>query len=439
MNRDFVMRRKVLSSLTLLTITMSSFTHAMIALDDESLSKVDGQALLSMEYTQGYNSVDDSGQAIDQSSVGFYKLGLEAEMELNANIKKLQLGCGGVNGSKGCDIDIDHISLSGLPRDSNYTSDQRAATSALITNPFVEFAVKNPNSAATREVLGFRLSAEKIAGLMTMGTENSNDPNGLKSFSGYMKTKASSGVATTAERVMDYAATGQYIEGAVKGTLFGAEVNSPLHYKANKYSFNLKSTSAPFTIPATVITGNRMTSVELKGTGTVDRLDFSGPLEAQIALAGLNINLNKNVTGYLTGLQTDITVKQNLGLIHALYLNNPASLSLQAQQILWPGAAVAANKGWWLAMEDEVDLGSITPTDKVAITNEVLKQTIAGINHDLSTNVRNCGDLIFGCVAGSDLDVKEIKNPSLINFPLNNLKLSGQEFRSNCFGGLKFC
>jgi hypothetical protein len=90
-------------------------------------------------------------------------------------------------------------------------------------------------------------------------------------------------------------------------------------------------------------------------------------------------------------------------------------------------------------MEDEVDLGSITPSDKVAITDEVLKQTIAGINHDLSTNVRNCGDLIFGCVAGSALDVKEIKNPSLIDFPLTNLKLSGQEFRSNCFGGLKFC
>ncbi|WP_180064932.1 MULTISPECIES: hypothetical protein [unclassified Acinetobacter] len=433
------MKKKLIRGLIFSTFAMSSLSHAMMALDDESLSKVDGQALLSMEYTQGYNSVDESGQAVDQSKVGFYKLGLEAEMELNANIKKLQLGCGGANGSGACDIDIDHISLSGLPANSNYTSDERAATSALLTNPFIEIAIKNPKSAATREVMGFRLSAEKISGLMTLGTENSNTPNGINTFSGYMKTKASAGVATTAERVMDYASTQQYIEGAVKGTLFGAEVDLPLHYKSDNYSFNLKSTTAPFTIPATVVSGNRMTDVQLKGTGTVDRLDFSGPLEAQISLLGLNINLDKDVTGYLTGLKTDITVNQSLGLIHALYLNNPASLSLQAQKIIWPGAAVAAERGWWLAMEDEVDLGSITPSDKVAITDEVLKQTIAGINHDLSTNVRNCGDLIFGCVAGSALDVKEIKNPSLIDFPLNNLKLSGQEFRSNCFGGLKFC
>ncbi|WP_180175437.1 hypothetical protein [Acinetobacter sp. YH12025] len=435
------MKKKLIRGLIFSTFAMSSLSHAMMALDDESLSKVDGQALLSMEYTQGYNSVDESGQAVDQSNVGFYKLGLEAEMELNANIKKLQLGCGGANGSGACDIDIDHISLSGLLVNSNYTSDERAATSALLTNPFIEIAIKDPKSAATREVMGFRLSAEKISGLMTLGTENSNTPNGINTFSGYMKTKASAGVATTAERVMDYASTQQYIEGAVKGTLFGAEVDLPLHYKSDNYSFNLKSTTAPFTIPATVVSGNRIKDniAVLKGTGTVDRLDFSGPLEAQISLLGLNINLNKDVTGYLTGLQTDITVNQSLGLIHALYLNNPASLSLQAQKILWPGAAVAAERGWWLAMEDEVDLGSITPSDKVAITDEVLKQTIAGINHDLSTNVRNCGDLIFGCVAGSALDVKEIKNPSLIDFPLNNLKLSGQEFRSNCFGGLKFC
>ena len=41
----------------------------------------------------------------------------------------------------------------------------------------------------------------KISGLLTMGTENSATPNGINSFSGYMKTKSSSGVATTAPRV----------------------------------------------------------------------------------------------------------------------------------------------------------------------------------------------------------------------------------------------
>ncbi|MPN24876.1 hypothetical protein SDC9_172281 [bioreactor metagenome] len=86
-----------------------------------------------------------------------------------------------------------------------------------------------------------------------------------------------------------------------------------------------------------------------------------------------------------------------------------------------------------------MDLGSISPTTNVKITDEVLKQTIAGINHDLTSKPRACGDLLFGCVAGTGLSVGEIKNPTLIDFPLQNLTLQGQNFKSNCFGGLKFC
>ncbi len=427
------MKKIILKSLVAAMVGMSSQVFALTSLEDQELSKINGQALLSMEVQTGINQVDNLGATYDQRNISFYKLGLEAEMEINANIKKLQLGCGGTNGATGCDIDIDHISLSGNPVNGG----DRAATSALISNPFVQFAIKNPTEASKREVLGFRLSAEKISGLLTMGTENSSTPNGINSFSGYMKTKASSGVAITAERVMDFDATGKEIEGAVKGTLLGISLPTELHYKSDDYAFQLQSAAAPFTIPSTIVSGTRMTDVVLKGEGTVGRIDFRGPLVAQLLDGALE--LNKDITGYLTGLRTDITVNQNLGLIHALYLNNPASLSLQSQKILWPGAAVAANQGWWMAMEDEIDLGSISPADRVQITDAVLQQTVAGINHDLTTNVRDCGSLVFGCVLGSGLDVKEIKNPTLIDFPLSNLKLEGQNFASNCFGGHKFC
>ena len=427
------MKKIILKSLVVAMMGLSGQVSALTSLEDQELSEVNGQALLSMEVQSGFNQMDNLGATYDQSNISFYKLGLEAEMEINANIKKLQLGCGGVNGATGCDIDIDHIALSGNPTNGA----DRAATSALITNPFVQFAIKNPNQASTREVLGFRLSAEKISGLLTMGTENSATPNGINSFSGYMKTKSSSGVATTAPRVMDYAATGMNIEGTVKGTILGQPLPLDLHYTSSNYAFQLNSTTAPFTIPATIVSGTRMKEVVLKGTGTVGRIDFKGPLKAELLDGALK--LDKDITGYLTGLQTDITVKQNLGLIHALYLNNPASLSLQSQSILWPGAAVAAKQGWWLAMEDEVDLGSISPSYSVPISDAVLNQTIAGINHDLTTNVRDCGSLVFGCVLGSALDVKEIKNPALLDFPLTNLTLQGQNFKPNCFGGHKFC
>ncbi len=428
------MKKIILKSLVAAMVGLSGHVSALTSLEDQELSNINGQALLSMEVQAGFNQVDNLGEAYDQRNISFYKLGLEAEMEINANIKKLQLGCGGINGATGCDIDIDHISLSG----NSANGMDRAATSALITNPFVQFAIKNPNQASTREVLGFRLSAEKISGLLTMGTENTATPNGINSFSGYMKTKEAKGTAVTNPRTMTYASTGnKYIEGAVTGTILGQDLE--LHYKSNDYTFNLTSTNAPFVIPATIVSGTRMSEVKLKGTGTVDRIDFSGPLKAILKPLDLfELTLDKQITGYMTGLRTDITVDQDLGLIHALYLNNPASLSLQSQKILWPGAAVAANQGWWMAIEDEVNLGDISPNKGVDITNAVLAQTIAGINHDLTSKPRACGSLL-NCVFDGALDVKEIKNPALLDFPLKNLELKGQNFQPNCFGGHKFC
>lgn len=431
------MKTKLLLSILLATTT-PVMAKSLQSLSDQELSDVSGQALLTLQYLQGTSQTDQKGDTYNQSNIGFYKLGLEAVMELNANINKLALGCGGVNNSvraSSCDIDIDNISLSGLPANSNYTSDERAATSAKITNPFLQFAIKNPSSAATREVVGFRVSAEKISGLMTLGTENSATPNGINTFSGYMKTKTATGTAVTQARNMTYADTGLEIKGKVTGTIFG--IPTTLDYTSNNYNLALSSTSAPFTINSTIVSGTRLKEVTLKGSGTVGQIDFKGPLTAKV-LGGLP--LNKNVTGNITGLQTDITVNQNLGLIHALYLNNPASLSLQSQKILWPGAAVAANQGWWLSMEDEVELGSLSPTTQVAITNEVLKQTIAGINKDLTDHPRPCGDLIIGCTFGSDLAVGNVPmNTTTLDFPLTNLTLQGQNFRSNCFGGMKFC
>src|SRR5690606_31246625 len=99
---------------------------------------------------------------------------------------------------------------------------------------------------------------------------------------------------------------------------------------------------------------------------------------------------------------------------------------------------VAANQGRGRAIEGEVNLGVISRNKGVDITNAVLAQTIAGINHDLTSKPRACGSLL-NCVFDGALDVKEMKNAVLLAFPLNNLELKGQNFQPNCFGGHKFC
>lgn len=141
--------------MVLFIFSMISINHVYAAtlqpMSDEQMSATTGQALMTLSYL----APNDAGNSNPVSSnLGFYKLGMEAEIDINANIKKLQLGCGGVNGAGACDIDIDYLGLSGV----SDTNTGRANSSAKISNPFIEFAIKNPNSAATR---GFWISLKR--------------------------------------------------------------------------------------------------------------------------------------------------------------------------------------------------------------------------------------------------------------------------------------
>ncbi|CAM9128881.1 hypothetical protein ACBE110449_02715 [Acinetobacter bereziniae] len=70
-------------------ISIDSFANlpqskGLVELNDTELSKVQGQALMSL----GYIAPNDAANKMQGQGIGFYKLGLEAELELNANIKK---------------------------------------------------------------------------------------------------------------------------------------------------------------------------------------------------------------------------------------------------------------------------------------------------------------------------------------------------------------
>lgn len=408
----------------------SGSTYALQPMTDEQLSETRGQALFYTNYI-----APNTGTTSTTDDFGFYRLGIEGRVELNANIRKLQLGCGGINGAAGCDIDIDYLGLSG----ASETADGRAGSSALITNPFFEIAIKNPNNASTREIAGIRFSAQQVAGLMTFGTENSTTENGINTFSGYFQTQTATGTATTAPRNMTFADTGQTINGRIRGTLFF--VPTTLSYSSNNYNLALQSATVPFTLTPETLNGKRQTAISLTGQGNVGQINFAGPLTANVG----GFNLNKNVTGNITGLVADISVNQDLGFFHKLAVNNPASLSVQKENILWPGAAVNAQTGWWLAFEDQVDIGNVTPSSQVAITNAVLQQVTPVISQYLTDNPTPCGDLLFGCALNPNLPVGNINlsaSPGrFLDFPLANLQLAAQSFAPNCYGGsgLTFC
>ncbi|WP_254433817.1 hypothetical protein [Acinetobacter sp. Marseille-Q1618] len=399
------------------------------SLSDSELSEVQGQALMNLTYTDP----SKANAAMASQNIGFYKLGMEADVELNANIKKLQLGCGGVNGAGGCDIDIDNLSLSGI----SDTREGRVGSSAKLTNPFVEFAIKNPNSASTREMMGFRLSAEKVLGMLTLGEENSDKPNGINSLSGYMKIKDATGTATTAARSgVNYNNLGETVYGKAKSTtgLISADFTS------NDYSLNLAEGSGTLKINGQTISGRRMSNVNLMGTAKIDNIALSGNISASAKLWGLlPIPLSGNVSGNVSNLNVDVEVSENLGFIHKLPLNNPFSLSLQKQDIFWNGAATTAQRGWWLAIEDPVDIGNVTPSQKVEVTDSVIKQVIPLISTYLQNNPIECGFLATSCLAGNfRLGEVPLQNAK-VNMELANLQLKNQTFAPNCYGALKFC
>lgn len=422
-----ITKRLVISSaLFFLTVGL---THAddstLKSLSDSELSQVQGQALMNLTYTDP----SKANASMASQNIGFYKLGMEADVELNANIKKLQLGCGGVNGAGGCDIDIDNLSLSGLAE----TREGRVGSSAKMTNPFIEFAIKNPNSASTREMMGFRLSAEKVLGMLTLGEENTGTPNGINTLSGYLNIKETTGTAKTGIRNMQYGDTNMEIKGRLK--TFALIPWTP-SFSTQNYNLRLNSADAHMSLNQKVLSGTRMESADLTGSAKIDPLSFSGSIVPTII--GLTIPINISVDGSISGLTADVKIKEDLGFIHRLELNNPFSLSLQKQSIHWNGASVAANKGWWLAIEDQVDIGHVVPQNPIAITNDVLKQVVPKLNDYLAKSENTVQCTWGSCLAGINLPVN-LTGSKPLDFPVSNLQLATQNFAPNCYGSLKFC
>ncbi|NNP68507.1 hypothetical protein [Acinetobacter sp. Ac_5812] len=519
-------------------------TNTMQSMTDSEMSATTGQALMSLSYISPTDAANlEKNRSGGDQAIGFYKLGMEAELELNLNIKKLQLGCGGRNGI-GCDIDLDNVSLSGNPAmvgnaATDAASDQnranRVGSSAKLTNPFIEFAIKNPGQASLRQMVGFRVSSEKAQGLLTIGTENSNIPNGINALSGYIPVRSDSsgkikGIIETAPSYFDASDPYNRISGKLN-----APLGTVAQFHLDQGGFWIPGfKNVGFEIPGFTIKGNRMPTVLslnpiVKLPDLVMGRDFnnnncSGACNDYGMTSNFPVkptyNLNSNTIsdgngtilsyanngwtqvgvqgGVLTpdqpntdqGIQhslrakvdscsgigclfagdsyyvnmytrvrnvtANVTVKQPLGLIHSLPLNSGASLSLQSQNILWPGQPLddITEPGWWLSIKDGVDLGTIVPTAPVnlcegttAVSQQCVHPQIAKQVRDfLAANPPSTSDL-GGLISGnSALGIKVGSagasggiGLSSLGLTVNGLTLGNQYFTPNCYGSLKFC
>ena len=500
MMKRLMNKKKYLAVLVPLLATATVYAEGLKALDDEQMSAQTGQALLNLSYIAPTDAANiESTRSGGDNNTGFYKLGIEAEMELNANIKNLQLGCGGVNGAGACDIDIKNLSLSGL-NDGTVTtgesagsptfSDGRPATSAKLTNPFIEFAIKNPDSAAGREMVGFRLSAESIEGLLTAGLENLDSPSttdGIQTLSGYMQVAGTTGDVNTVASTFGRGTadclprTGcQALGGKVK-TLLGDRYFRSLVNDTNTTGITVPSLKVDFTLPAFTINGSRKTEAVVTGVSSeipwlpiaaaggcptayaeacadaneqIEGVNFTNDLlyvlltqngnsttwpADCVALFGTfgpclvrNTKFGMEDGSAITDLKVDITFEQALSMFHNIPLKGTGGyLSLQKQAVRWPGANSddVAQRGWWMSFAEPVDLGYLQAQNKVDIS-AVLPQVA-----DYVTDSLLAGDRIsvgffeaIGVALSTPLTKKLIIDVS--DSPAAKLTLQNQQLRS---------
>ena len=444
--------------LYLTLFTLSAFamplTHAtsttLVSLSDEQLSEATGQALMSLSYIAPTDTANLERQRVGgNTNIGFYKLGLEAELELNANIKKLQLGCGGSNGAGACDLDLDDVSFGCITGASGYcitttTTNPKQPTGLdsnnsignqvnmkdfVLKNPYFQFAIKNPNSASTREVVGVRIGAEKAEGPLSIGS--------LNTFSGYFTGK--SNLTMQGETNVSPVRSNTWNQRAIStpSAFLGLDDATILNLglASVKYSEITANYSTVSRNGLNVsVVGNRVTQAKIQGldlgsvvddimygTTTTSALQLntsnscvriigicSGSFGANIGNALLPL-LRGGISDYIkqqlaTGLGTSVSglstyqMPYNLNNVHQIDVNsNTFGIALSAQDIQYPDYAAAVSKGWSMYLQDAFTLNI---SDKVSS----LVNNIAS-----SSNARD-----------------------------GNITLLEQPYR-NCYGNLKFC
>lgn len=365
----------------------------MKALSDSELAEVSGQAL----FVGDRIAPSGAGVGADPTDFTFHRMGLDVELAMNANIDKLQLGCGGFNNAieaGTCDIDMDFVRFMG--RNGDGPGDP-ATSDFVLTRPYVEIAVQGDGTATQREVVGIKIGAQSADGFMnvgrdylTLGSGGFFDPNGEPSGDTNLEN------GDVCSDVQGPGAVGCHsginrISGNIRAELSGAlDINITIFGTSN----------ACF---GQTTEGNGQCTNNPKLFETIQ-----GTRQSEIVIPLLVLTID----GGLASLIADEAYAQvtlNTRMIHgfALAATSDFFLSFQRQRVAYPnfdastGYSPAANAGWWMNVPHVKLVDLVAPEQTMSL--------------------------------GEALDA--LAPPGL---PLENPEL-GQRAVSNCYGGQMFC
>ena len=269
----------------------------------------------------------------------------------------------------------------------------------MITNPFIQLAIKNPNTLSTRELVGFNLGAQEVLGQLLIGNDpnpvsspNPNNQSGIKSFSGSLGINISNAVFTNVNVCVGFTAF---------GTCFGFPLNGSATVAAPGNT-DYTSASNPNGFYQQQVTLNRDSTLADLG-GMVAHA--SGSL---LGLTLTNVHLNNEPLSNIHSILIEDSSSTSSNHIPTKNL----SLSLQNQGITYPTTSssgalgwspVQAAQGWWISIPSVV-LADISSNQKIDV----------GAFAALS-----------GAAFGTRVDIDPV---DLQQFP-----------KSNCYNGMKFC
>lgn len=302
---------------------------SMTSLNDKELGNVTGQALFVSDYTNGVGTND--GNAFNE--FGFYRMGLDVELAMNANIDKLALGCGGVNGNlagaPNCDIDFDFVRFMG--RSGNQAGDP-VTSDFTLTRPYVELAIKNDSSPTLRQVAGIKIGSQKADGFVSIGRRY-----------GVGQTNVENG-------------------GVCDGSNEGAGALA-CHSGINSLSGSL-GLEMSATVPVTVIGllngtacfGNTQDSSDTCGPSDAYFNSISGTRMTAAGLQDVDLKLNGLCVLFILCINDGAAdISESLRFIHGFALKDSSDfgLSFQRERISYPtfsqnGYSETANTGWWM-------------------------------------------------------------------------------------------
>ena len=295
---------------------------ALERMSDEEMSRVSGREFFVADY------IDGTQASPPNTDFGFYRLMLNANLEMNANIEHLQMGCGGINDNLDpslCDIDMEHLRIMGRGTTPE-TGSQAGEEGSLfeLRRPYVEFAVRNDQQKTQREVVGIKIGAEQADGYMGVGRYNPDAQgctqanegdgaaachSGLNSISGFLRTEMAASIDTE-----------------LGWTCFGnTAFDDDSCGQDQKFITNF--------------VGTRMENITL----------LNKALETSLCLPGFLGG------GCIEGFSD---IKQDLSMIHGFAFEETSDffMSFQRERVAWPdfvepGAtqtyAASANTGWW--------------------------------------------------------------------------------------------